>query len=119
MCLYGRAPGTNYNVGMAKTRLDVLLVERGLAESRAKAQALIMAGEVRVDGQVTIKPATAVDHAARVEVERGPRFVSRGGEKLDAALESFGIDVRQRICADAGASTGGFTDCLLQRGAQR
>jgi 23S rRNA (cytidine1920-2'-O)/16S rRNA (cytidine1409-2'-O)-methyltransferase len=104
---------------MPKMRLDLLLVERGLAESRAKAQALIMAGEVRVDGEVAIKPATSVDAAARLEVAQGPRFVSRGGEKLDAALEAFAIPVLDRICADAGASTGGFTDCLLQRGAAR
>lgn len=108
-----------YNIIVAKIRLDLLLVERGLAESRAKAQALIMAGEVRVDGQVTLKPATPIDLASRLEVELGPRFVSRGGEKLDAALEAFGLDVRGRICADVGASTGGFTDCLLQRGATK
>ncbi len=110
---------THYNALMPKMRLDLLLVERGLAESRAKAQALIMAGEVRVEGEVALKPATSVDTAARVEVEQGPRFVSRGGEKLDAALESFPIDVRGRVCADVGASTGGFTDCLLQRGAAK
>ncbi len=104
---------------MAKVRLDVLLVERGLAESRAKAQALIMAGEVRVDGQVALKPATAVDPATRLDVEHGPRFVSRGGEKLEAALEQFHLQVRDRVCADVGASTGGFTDCLLQRGAAK
>ncbi len=100
-------------------RLDLLLVERGFAESRAKAQALIMAGEVRVEGQVMLKPATSVDAAARLDVERGPRFVSRGGEKLDAALEAFHIEVRGRTCADVGASTGGFTDCLLQREATK
>jgi 23S rRNA (cytidine1920-2'-O)/16S rRNA (cytidine1409-2'-O)-methyltransferase len=104
---------------MPKTRLDILLAERGLAESRAKAQALIMAGQVRVQGEVVLKPATSVDSAARLDVQRGPRFVSRGGEKLDAALESFGMDVRGRVCADVGASTGGFTDCLLQRGAAK
>ena len=104
---------------MPKLRLDVLLVERGLAESRSAAQALIMAGEVRVDGEVALKPAAAVDRAARLEVEHGPRFVSRGGEKLDAALEAFGIPPAGRTCADVGASTGGFTDCLLQRGAAR
>jgi 23S rRNA (cytidine1920-2'-O)/16S rRNA (cytidine1409-2'-O)-methyltransferase len=104
---------------MPKMRLDLLLVERGLAESRAKAQALIMAGEVRVDGEVALKPATSVDPGVRVEVERGPRFVSRGGEKLDAALEAFDIPVQGRLCADVGASTGGFTDCLLQRGAAK
>jgi len=104
---------------MPKTRLDLLVVERGLAESRAKAQALIMAGQVRVDDQVALKPATSVDSASRVDVERGPRFVSRGGEKLDAAIEAFGLDLNGRVCADVGASTGGFTDCMLQRGAAK
>ena len=104
---------------MPKNRLDVLLVERGLAESRAKAQALIMAGQVRVNDQVALKPATAIDTKSTLTVDHGPRFVSRGGEKLDAALERFGIDVKDFICADVGASTGGFTDCLLQRGATK
>jgi 23S rRNA (cytidine1920-2'-O)/16S rRNA (cytidine1409-2'-O)-methyltransferase len=104
---------------MTKTRLDLLLVERGLAETRAKAQALIMAGQVRVEGQVVIKPATSFVPSAKLDLERGPRFASRGGEKLDAALETFGLDVNGLICADVGASTGGFTDCLLQRGAAR
>lgn len=104
---------------MPKVRLDVLLVERGLAESRAKAQALVMAGQVRVNGEVALKPADAVLPEARVEVDHGPRFVSRGGEKLDGALTAFPIDVQDRICADVGASTGGFTDCLLQHGAAR
>ncbi len=72
-----------------------------------------------VEGEVAIKPATSVDSSAHLAVEQGPRFVSRGGEKLDAALQAFGIDVRGRLCADVGASTGGFTDCLLQRGAAR
>ena len=111
--------GTSYNSAMPKIRLDVLLVERGLAESRAKAQALIMAGQVRVAGQVTLKPATAIPADAVLTVDSGPRFVSRGGEKLDAALKVFGIDVQGWICADVGASTGGFTDCLLQRGAAK
>ena len=102
---------------MPKVRLDVLLVERGLAESRAKAQAIIMAGQVRVADQVALKPATTVDAKAVLTVDSGPRFVSRGGEKLDAALEAFAIDVHGLVCADVGASTGGFTDCLLQRGA--
>jgi 23S rRNA (cytidine1920-2'-O)/16S rRNA (cytidine1409-2'-O)-methyltransferase len=104
---------------MAKVRLDVLLVERGLAESRAKAQAMIMAGQVRVADQVTLKPATVVSTNAIVTVESGPRFVSRGGEKLEAALEAFRLDVTGWVCADVGASTGGFTDCLLQRGAAK
>jgi 23S rRNA (cytidine1920-2'-O)/16S rRNA (cytidine1409-2'-O)-methyltransferase len=104
---------------MAKVRLDVLLVERGLAESRAKAQAMIMAGQVRVADQVMLKPATTVTPDSLVTVDSGPRFVSRGGEKLDAALEAFHIDVTGFICADVGSSTGGFTDCLLQRGATK
>jgi 23S rRNA (cytidine1920-2'-O)/16S rRNA (cytidine1409-2'-O)-methyltransferase len=104
---------------MAKVRLDTLLVEKGLAESRTKAQALIMAGQVRVDGQVVLKPATPIAPAARLDLEPGPPFVSRGGEKLEAALIAFSVDVRGRVCADVGASTGGFTDCLLQREAAR
>jgi 23S rRNA (cytidine1920-2'-O)/16S rRNA (cytidine1409-2'-O)-methyltransferase len=104
---------------MPKVRLDVLLTERGLAESRAKAQALIMAGQVRVDGQVALKPATAVNRGSALTVDTGPRFVSRGGEKLEAALSAFGIDLTNRICADVGASTGGFTDCVLRRGAAK
>ncbi len=104
---------------MAKVRLDVLLVERGLAESRAKAQAMVMAGQVRVADQVTLKPATAIPADSVLTIDSGPRFVSRGGEKLDAALEAFGIDVTGFVCADVGASTGGFTDCLLQRGAAK
>jgi 23S rRNA (cytidine1920-2'-O)/16S rRNA (cytidine1409-2'-O)-methyltransferase len=102
---------------MPKLRLDVLLVERGLAESRAKAQALIMAGQVRVNDQVALKPATAVDGKSILTVDMGPRYVSRGGEKLEAALGTFPIEVKGRTCADVGSSTGGFTDCLLQRGA--
>ena len=104
---------------MPKVRLDVLLVERGLAESRAKAQAMIMAGQVRVAGQTMLKPATPVLSDSPLTVDSGPRFVSRGGEKLDAALEAFDIDVSGFVCADVGASTGGFTDCLLQRGAAK
>src|SRR5687767_9127523 len=100
---------------MTKVRLDMLLVERGLAESRAKAQAMIMAGQVRVADQVALKPATTVPADAVLTVDSGPRYVSRGGEKLDAALEAFRIDVTGWVCADVGASTGGFTDCLLQR----
>jgi len=104
---------------MPKVRLDVLLTERGFAESRAKAQAMIMAGQVRVAGQVTLKPATAISADSILTVDSGPRFVSRGGEKLDAALDAFGMDVTGLVCADVGASTGGFTDCLLQRGAAK
>ena len=98
-----------------KKRLDVLLVERGLAESRAQAQALVLAG--LVPGYD--KPGHQVDEAAELEVERGPRFVSRGGDKLDNALDAFGIDVTGLDALDVGASTGGFTDVLLQRGAAR
>ncbi len=104
---------------MAKVRLDVLLTERGQAESRSKAQAMIMAGQVRVNDQVTLKPATGVQPDSVLTVDSGPRFVSRGGEKLDAALEAFAIDVTGLTCADVGASTGGFTDCMLQRGAKK
>src|SRR5919106_334728 len=108
-----------YNSNMAKVRLDVLLVERGLAESRAKAQAMIMAGQVRVADQVTLKPGISIPADSVLTVDSGPRFVSRGGEKLDAALEAFNLDITGLTCADVGASTGGFTDCLLQRGAAK
>ncbi len=104
---------------MAKVRLDVLLTERGLAESRNQAQRLIMAGQVRVDGQVVLKPATAIMPGAELQVESGPPYVSRGGEKLEAAILGFKIDVAGLVCADVGSSTGGFTDCLLQNGARR
>jgi 23S rRNA (cytidine1920-2'-O)/16S rRNA (cytidine1409-2'-O)-methyltransferase len=98
-----------------KKRLDVLLVERGLAESRTQAQALVLAGLVRGFD----KPGTQVDEAAELEVEQPARYVSRGGDKLANALDAFAIDVRGRDCLDVGASTGGFTDVLLQRGAAR
>ena len=98
-----------------KKRLDVLLVERGLAESRAQAQALVLAGRVRGHS----KAGSQIEESAELEVEPGPRFVSRGGEKLAHALETFGIDVSGEDCLDVGASTGGFTDCLLQAGAAR
>ncbi len=98
-----------------KKRLDVLLVERGLAESRAQAQALVIAG--LVPGYE--KPGAQVDEGAELAVERPPRYVSRGGEKLENALAAFGVDPAGRDCLDVGASTGGFTDCLLQHGAAR
>jgi 23S rRNA (cytidine1920-2'-O)/16S rRNA (cytidine1409-2'-O)-methyltransferase len=101
-----------------KKRLDQLLLERGLAESRQKAQALIIAGRVLLDGRRSDKPGRLVDAAAALEVAGGMPFASRAGEKLDAALKHFGISVSGRVCADLGASTGGFTDCLLQRGAR-
>ena len=102
-----------------KPRLDRLLVERGLAPTREKAQALIMAGAVLVDGRKAAKSGQPVDADVRVEIVAQPPFVSRGGLKLDAAIAHFGIQVVGRICLDIGASTGGFTDCLLQRGAAR
>ena len=102
-----------------KKRIDLLLVDRGLVESRSLAQRLIMAGQVRVDDQVVHKPSRRVSTTSEITVEAGPRFVSRGGEKLTAALHAFPVEVDDRICADVGASTGGFTDCLLQSGAAR
>jgi 23S rRNA (cytidine1920-2'-O)/16S rRNA (cytidine1409-2'-O)-methyltransferase len=102
-----------------RPRLDRLLVERGLAASREKAQALIMAGEVLVDGRKAEKPGQPVAVECRLEVLARPPFVSRGGLKLVAALDHFAIEVTGRVCLDIGASTGGFTDCLLQRGAAR
>ncbi len=102
-----------------RVRLDVYLVQQGLCESRAKAQALIASGKVRLNGQVVYKVAQRVPQNAQVTVEESMRFVSRGGEKLEAALRAFGIRVEGRVCADLGASTGGFTDCLLQWGARR
>ena len=104
---------------MAKQRLDIVLVERGLAESREKAQRLILAGVVRVEGQVADKPGRPCDTTAVVEVAAGEKFVSRGGGKLEAAFEAFALNVSGSVCADIGASTGGFTDCLLQHGASK
>lgn len=104
----------------AKKRLDVLLVERGLVESRQKAQAVILAGEVRANGQRADKPGATVSVDARIELAaRGTRYASRAGEKLEGALEDFGVSPANRICLDAGSSTGGFTDCLLQHGAAK
>ena len=98
-----------------KKRLDVLLVERGLAETRSQAQALVIAG--LVPGYD--KPGTQLDESVSLEVERPPRFVSRGGEKLAHAIEALSVDPAGKDCLDVGASTGGFTDCLLQNGAAR
>lgn len=98
-----------------KKRLDVLMVERGLAESRAQAQALVLAGLVSGHD----KPGEQLDEGAELHVERPPRFVSRGGEKLQHAIDVLRVTIRGRDCADVGASTGGFTDCLLQAGASR
>lgn len=103
-----------------KARLDSALVERGLVASRTVAQSLVMEGKVRVNGQVAAKPASAVADDDRIEVEAAPRFVSRGGEKLEGAFAAFpGWHVDGCVCLDVGSSTGGFTDCLLQHGAKR
>ncbi len=102
-----------------KKRLDVLLVERGMVESRAKAQALIMAGEVSSGGRVVTKPGTVVSTSACISIREKPPFVGRGGVKLAHALKEFGVDPEGLTALDVGASTGGFTDCLLQRGARR
>ena len=104
---------------MAKRRLDALLVDRGLADSPEKARALVMAGQVTVDERPAPKAGSLVAEDASLAVDLGPRYVSRGGEKLEHALISFGIDVSGLVAADIGASTGGFTDCLLQHGAER
>ena len=123
-----------------KKRLDLLLVERGLVDSRTRAQALVLEGKVRVDGQVETKASRQVEVEVEVEVEAPPRFVSRGGEKLEGAFALWGegcskfkvqsskhlepwnlnleLAVRDRVCLDVGSSTGGFTDCLLQHGAK-
>ncbi len=104
---------------MAKVRLDQLLVERGLAPSREKARALVLAGAVLVDGQKAAKPGHSHDAGIEIQVTARPPYVSRGGVKLAAALDGFAISPEAKVCADIGASTGGFTDCLLQRGAAR
>jgi len=104
---------------VTKCRIDSLLVDRGLVENLAKAQALIMAGEVEVEGKAAIKPGTLVAEEAVITLLQLPPFVSRGGIKLDYALDQFRLDVAPKVAADIGASTGGFTDCLLQRGASR
>ena len=104
---------------MAKRRLDALLVDRGLAESPEKARALVMAGQVTVDERPAPKPGSLVAEDVSLAVDLGPRYVSRGGEKLEHALAAFRIDVIGFVAADIGASTGGFTDCLLQHGASR
>ena len=102
-----------------KQRLDLLLVEREFADSRNKAAAMIMAAEVSVDGRLVDKPGTLVASDACIRLKEKQRYVSRAGFKLEAALREFRIDARGKICADVGASTGGFTDCLLQAGAAR
>lgn len=103
----------------SKKRIDILVYERGLASSREKARAMIMAGEVLVEGQTIDKAGTQVSEQAEITIRNKARFVSRGGEKLASALATFNIPINGRICADVGASTGGFTDCLLQNGAAK
>jgi 23S rRNA (cytidine1920-2'-O)/16S rRNA (cytidine1409-2'-O)-methyltransferase len=104
-----------------KTRIDAVLAERGLFPSRSAAAAAVRAGAVRVgrDGPIALRPSQLVEPEGALIVEAGPRYVSRGGVKLENALDALGIDVAGRDCLDVGASTGGFTDCLLQRGAAR
>jgi 23S rRNA (cytidine1920-2'-O)/16S rRNA (cytidine1409-2'-O)-methyltransferase len=101
------------------SRLDIALVERGLVATREKAQALILAGKVRVEGALAAKPGRLIPPEALLEIEQPLKYVSRGGLKLDAALAHFEIEVGGRVCLDVGTSTGGFTDCLLQHGAAR
>lgn len=103
-----------------KVRLDRLLVERGLAESRQRAQARILAGEVLVAGQKTDKAGALVDAAAEIQLlGEAARYASRGGEKLEGALTDFGVEATEKVCLDIGSSTGGFVDCLLQHGARK
>jgi 23S rRNA (cytidine1920-2'-O)/16S rRNA (cytidine1409-2'-O)-methyltransferase len=102
-----------------RQRLDLILVGRGLVDSREKGQALILAGQVLVDGQKVDKPGHAVAPDSKIELAEQPRYVGRGGLKLEAALDHFSIHVSGKICLDIGSSTGGFTDCLLQHGAAR
>jgi len=104
---------------MPKRRIDQLLVDKGLVESREQAKALVLAGQVTVDGQKASKPGHSVAENVRLEVAERLKFVSRGGLKLEGALDHFGIEVAGKVCLDVGTSTGGFTDCLLQRGARR
>ncbi|MBV9302778.1 MAG: TlyA family RNA methyltransferase [Acidobacteriaceae bacterium] len=102
-----------------KQRLDRALVDRQLVETREKAQALILSGKVKINGQKADKPGRMVSPEMRLEIEQPLKYVSRGGFKLEAALERFGVPVMGRMCVDVGTSTGGFTDCLLQHGAAR
>ncbi len=102
-----------------RTRIDTLLVERGLVESRQKARAILLAGDIRVDGAPVTKPGIMVSNVAAVKVLERPAFVGRGGDKLAHALKTFAFNPAGLICVDLGASTGGFTDCLLQNGARR
>lgn len=104
---------------MPKQRLDVLVTSLGLSDSREQAQRLIIAGDVLVKGQAITKPGTKVDDSLPITVKNRPKYVSRGGLKLEGALKAFPVPVEGKVCLDIGSSTGGFTDCLLQNGAQR
>lgn len=104
---------------MARIRLDQALVQQALCTSREQAKRLIIAGEVSVDGHPSTKPGLLIADDAKLHVRTPPKFVSRGGLKLEGALDLFGIEVNGKVCLDIGASTGGFTDCLLQRGAKK
>lgn len=108
-----------FPAGMKTQRVDILLVLRGLCDSREQAKRLILAGEVRCGDHLIDKPSAKFAHDAPLIIKEKPRFVGRGGLKLEAALDAFGIDPAGWVCIDVGASTGGFTDCLLQRGALR
>lgn len=105
---------------MAKVRLDNLVYSRGLADSREKARAMIIAGEVAMAGETVLKPGTQVDESAEITIElRRPKYVSRGGYKLEGAIKEFGLDFNGKVVLDVGASTGGYSDCALQNGAAR
>lgn len=104
---------------MSKQRLDILLVSRNLVESRELAQRLIIAGEVSVGGHPSTKPGLKVNEDADITIRNRPRYVSRGGLKMEGALNAFPVSAEGKVCLDIGASTGGFTDCLLQHGAAR
>jgi 23S rRNA (cytidine1920-2'-O)/16S rRNA (cytidine1409-2'-O)-methyltransferase len=119
MCEFRHRAGAGYapRVTGSKRRLDTLLAERGLFDSRSRAAAAVIAGDVRVEGRPADKPGQLVSDTAAVAVAEQPRYVSRGGIKLENALDAFGVDADGRRALDVGAATGGFTDCLLQRGA--
>ena len=104
---------------MLKERIDILIVQKGLVESREKTRALIMSGQVFANGDKIDKPGTKVDVDSDIEIKENLKYVSRGGLKLEKAIETFGIDLKNKVCMDIGASTGGFTDCMLQNGASR
>jgi 23S rRNA (cytidine1920-2'-O)/16S rRNA (cytidine1409-2'-O)-methyltransferase len=119
MCEFRHRAGAGYapRVTGSKRRLDTLLAERGLFDSRSRAAAAVIAGDVRVEGRPAEKPGQLVSDTAAVAVAEPPRYVSRAGIKLENALDAFGVDADRRRALDVGAATGGFTDCLLQRGA--